>query len=387
MALNLPAILDEFDFDTELAASKALVPAYSEGAWTDTSNTDPGIVVIRIMLEKLEEWLYRTSVRYVPDALLLQLVAITGALPQPAAKAGGTLSFNLAVGTTLQAGFQVANPLTGQVYELTAELNGSAGGTFTAQATAVLAGIDGNVADVGLINDVRSTPSAGSVVSVTSTTPFDGGKESEGLEDYKARLPSALAGTTLHLITQFEDEAESFAQVARAKAYRATRPFGGVGGFTTEAGHVTMILIGPGGAAPSQTILDDVRDQILSKSYFNLISDDPTQSGLSVLGVRTRAVGVVITVVAKGGVAKAALKTEAEAAVTAYLNPITGGQDGTGFAFGRGARPSEIMFALESLSNVDYVKDETLVVSNNTALAKDEIVTAGTVTVTVVYDA
>ncbi|HXF03765.1 MAG TPA: hypothetical protein VNJ87_00100, partial [Candidatus Macondimonas sp.] len=85
----LPSLLEAFDLEAELAAAKARIPVLSGGLWTDTSDSDPGVVAVRVMLEAIERQLYSLSARYAPDAFVTQLGKLLGVSALEAAKAGG----------------------------------------------------------------------------------------------------------------------------------------------------------------------------------------------------------------------------------------------------------------------------------------------------------
>jgi hypothetical protein len=386
MSLEIPSIYQSFDVATELELSKARLPVLSNGRFTDTSNVDPAVVTIRVILEEISKHLFSLDARFIADDVILQLAKLLGIEPAAATFSEGILTFNVAANTTVQAGYQVANELTGQVYQTKTTVQGIPGGIITVEGRALVAGTLANTKELGAITSLRSSPPAGTVYSVTNTTAFDGGRNAETVEELKLRLPGLIQNDTILRPNQFEARALENLSVARAKIYRATRPTGVLGQFEMNlADYATLVLLGPGGASPSQAVLDAVRDDILSDTLWNLSDPDPDESGLYVIGARSRVVGVTGQLVIEAGASATSVKAAAEAAVAAYLNPLTGNPDGTGFAFGVPPRQYEIGAVLEAVVGVRYVVDGSLVISNASTIAIDEIVSPGTITMAVGY--
>ena len=390
--LIVPALYDAFDLETEMEASKARVPVLSAGRWTDTGNTNPGIVAGRVFLEELQRWLYSGSARFVADDVILHLASLLGIDPNPALFSEGTLAFNVAPGTVIQArvgatpGFQVADEVKGQVYEVKTGVTSATGGVVTLEALALVPGFGGNTRVVGAITGLRSAASAGTVYSVTNLTAFDGGRDAETVAEFKRRFPGLVQNDTVLRPLQFEQKALENGSVARAKVYRGVRPGAVTGQFILdEADHTTLVLLGPGGAAPSASVLTAVRDAILASTIFNLSDADPLKGGLHVLGARSRAVGVTGQLVAFAGAVSATVQAAAESAVSAYLEPLSGGESGQGFDLGRPPRIYEIGAILERVAGVDFVRDGSLSVTGATGLALDEVIAPGVVTFAVGY--
>lgn len=380
----LPSLLEAFDLEAELAAAKARIPVLSGGLWTDTSDSDPGVVAVRVMLEAIERQLYSLSARYAPDAFVTQLGKLLGVSALEAAKAGGMVAFTVAPGTTVQAGFQVADPIGGQVYEVVTGATSALGGRVDLEVRAVNPGTAANVRVTGRFLELRSSPAAGQVFTATNVTPLDGGSDGETLEAFRARLPGLIQNDTLNYPAQFEAEARNVAGVARARAYRGTRPIG-AGLFLREPGHTLVVVVGAGGAAPGPSTLAAVRAALLAKSWFNQKDVHPDYPYLHVQGVRSRAVDVSGVLYARPGANPATLEAAAEARITAYLDPLTGGQDGAGYAIGQTVQKSELYWALQDLRSqgLAYVDDSSFSVVGAANLALDELIGPGTIDFTV----
>lgn len=74
-----------------------------------------------------------------------------------------------------------------------------------------------------------------------------------------------------------------------------------------------------------------------------------------VVGPQYAQVGVRLTLVLKPDAAEEAVRTQAVAALLAFLHPLRGGPDGAGWPFGRNVHVSEIYALLDGLAGVDYV--------------------------------
>jgi hypothetical protein len=379
----IPALYDAMDENAELEASKARVPILSGNRWTDTSNTDPGIVAIRIIIELLGRWLYSSSARYVADDIILHIASLLGQQPNPASAARGRLIFTVTPNTVLPANFQVADPVRGVAYRITTSISSTLGGTLEVEGECVTAGRIGNQLKPGAITEIRGAPTSGQVLAVTSGL-FDGGEETETLETFKLRLPGLVQNDTLLRPAQFVARALENPAVVRARVLRGTRPVGTPGQFERGiADHTTMILVGPNGTAPAESVLNAVRDSILADTLFNFSDDNPAKVGLHVLGCRNRAVSVTGVATLVSGADPATAKALAEARVAAYLNVINGGQNGLGFGIGSPPRKAEIYALLENTSGIDYVLDDSVVLTNANSFALDEVVSAGAVSISV----
>jgi hypothetical protein len=383
--IPIPALYESFEINSELEIAKARVPTLSEGKWTDTSNSDPGIVAIRVVLELMARWLYSGSARYVASDVILHLPKLLGINTGEATRAEGMAQFIVIPNTTIQAGFQVANDVTGDVYETKVEYTSLVGGAIELEVRALVAGSRANTRNAGAITGIRSNPTAGQVSAVTNITAIDGGRDAETPAEFAVRFPSLIQNETLLRPEQFEARALENLSIARAHVFRAIRPGAIVGQFSTEVDHATVICIGPGGAAPSPSTLSAVAMSMLADTLWNLSGATADDVGLHVLGVRNRSVNVSLTIKATSGAILSNLQTIAQSAVSAYLQPLTGGQNGTGFDLGRPPREYEIGAVVEELTGVEYVVDDSVVITGADDMAIDEIVTPGSVIVTVVY--
>jgi uncharacterized phage protein gp47/JayE len=377
---KMPTLLGTFDLRAELDAAKARIPSLSANNWTDVSESDPGIVAMRFMLEFTERYLYSASVRNYPADLAVFLGVIRGVPPLPASKAGGTIRLSVSPGTQVQLGFLLVYELTGREYATVAAAT-AVSGVLEVEVAAVVAGLEGNVFETGQRFSVRSTPTSGQVNGAINATSLDGGDDGETFDQYLLRFPSAEVNSTLNLPLQFETAAQSVAGVTQARVYRATRPVrgGGAGEFTSAPNHVLVVCAGAGGAAPSGSVITAVQTKLAEDSWFN----SQTVSGreyVHVRGVRTRLVTVLGTLYVLDGFDPTFVASQARLAVLAYLNPLTGGRNGTGYEIGGKVWKSELYKIAQSVEGVAYIDDATFSVTDVSNLGIDELIGPNTAT-------
>jgi hypothetical protein len=379
--IAIPSLLDDFDLEAEMVLIKARVPVVTNNLWTDTSDTDPGIALMRILMEKIQEWIYISSARYAPNQLLIRLGEILGVAALGPTAAVGEIKLTVAPNTTVQVGFLVSDIESGNQYAVTTAVTSVVGGDILVQVQAVLDGSSGNIPLAGRVTRVISAPSAGTVTRSTNLTALTGGTDGETLEQYIARLPIELSPVILNRPEQFEARAKINPSVARAKCFRATRPGLAAGAFERKDGQMTIVLMSTAGAAPSGGVLSAVATDLKNTTWFN-IGDAGGSVYLHCIGVRTRVVGWSGVLVLSEGADPVVAKTAADAKMTAYLNPLTGGLLGTGHPIGRAPKVSEGYKLLQELGSSGIAYIENLVLSNTAPFAQDEVCTAGVSTFT-----
>jgi phage-related baseplate assembly protein len=147
--------------------------------------------------------------------------------------------------------------------------------------------------------------------------------------------------------------------------------------------HVSVIVVPQGTGSnpqPSPALLQTVRDAL---EPARLIT-----TRLHVVKPRYVQVAIRVGLVLTADVLEATVVAQAVAALSTFLHPLTGGEDGTGWPFGRNIYASEIYQLLDKLPGVDYVKDTpgvTFVLSpqdagrlnnSNVEISEDELVDA-----------
>ena len=103
---------------------------------------------------------------------------------------------------------------------------------------------------------------------------------------------------------------------------------------------------------------------------------------ITVTGPTYLAVGVETTVAPVDFSAAGTVFEAVDAALRAFLNPLTGGPEGTGWPFGRDVFQSDVAALLEALPGVDYVTTINLLLGSapqgeRVSIPPDRIVIAG----------
>ncbi|MGH9244055.1 MAG: putative baseplate assembly protein [Acidimicrobiales bacterium] len=212
-------------------------------------------------------------------------------------------------------------------------------------------GRGGNVARAAIQTLKSSIPF---VAGVENRNAAQGGVDGEDIESAKSRGPILLR-TRSRAVT-----AEDFEQITREAAPEIARvrclPAGQDG---VDAGALKVLLV-PAAAQDRGRI--NFEDLVPTPQTFERVRDRLDETRL--LGARVlieppmyQGVTVVARLVAKPRFAAARIQTEALDALYAYLNPLTGGPDGTGWPFGRPVQSGEIYAALQRIRGVDLVEE------------------------------
>jgi uncharacterized phage protein gp47/JayE len=384
--LNIPDLIGTFDLEERLQLARDRLTSISGGQYTDTSNSDPLMWGARVVLEIVEELLYGLDANRAADMLLMRIGELWGVVPFDATAGAVDLQFTVTPGTVLALGAQVADEVSGMIFRTTSELNSIPGGVFLVPAIAVTAGaLPTDALSANKLTSLRSTPSSGSVIAVTNLLAPVDGAAAETLAQYRERFPLAIKCTTVGRPGTYASAAKENSSIALANEFRSTRPLG-AGVFGIDSGHVTVTVLGLGGLPPSQSLLDTVQANIVSRALFNLDPNGVTaNSGVHVVAMRLRVVNVQGIVYAQNDAEISTLKAACETAIRAYLHPLTGGQKGLGHKSGARVRMTEIYTVLEGIAGVEFVDDSSLFVTNTLDMARDEIISAGTVEFDVRY--
>lgn len=183
------------------------------------------------------------------------------------------------------------------------------------------------------------------VEAVTNHEPASGGSDVESLDSVRARGPRLLRhGERAVAAADVEDIATQAAPaVARTQAIPADGP--------ANAGAVGVIVVPAAGDArpqPGAALLADVRAALVARL--------PATAELWVAGPGWVEVAVRVTLASESLDAAAEVQAAAGDRLTAFLHPLTGGADGTGWPFGRVPHDSDLIAALEALPGVDHVE-------------------------------
>ena len=204
-------------------------------------------------------------------------------------------------------------------------------------------GAGGNVA-AGALTVVR-TPVPG-VVSVTNVAPACNGAPAESMEEARTRASGQLA-TRHRAVTAADVEhlaAEASRQVARVRCG------------PSEPGEAVPVRILPAvdGDTARLLELDELRpsDALLAHVASRLDAGRVLGTSLQVTPVPIRGVTVAVKVRLAAHADEAAVQQAVDRALYAYLNPLTGGDDGTGWPFGRPLTMADLEVRVRRIAGV-----------------------------------
>ncbi|HEY0452839.1 putative baseplate assembly protein [Actinophytocola sp.] len=212
-------------------------------------------------------------------------------------------------------------------------------------------GVRGNVARRAINTLKSSIPFVSGVVNLH---PAHGGVDGETLDEAKARGPIMLR-TRSRAVT-----AEDYEAIAREAAPEVARVHCLTAGEDDVSHGAVKVLVVPaaaqrGGRIPFADLVPsaDTLERIGSRL------DDVRLVGTRVMvePPRYRGITVVARLVARTRLDPDEIRERALAGLYAFLNPLTGGEDGTGWPFGRRVSHGEIFALLQSVRGVDVVED------------------------------
>lgn len=144
---------------------------------------------------------------------------------------------------------------------------------------------------------------------------------------------------------------QRFSSVARVRCLPVRAPGPG-GTLVFKAGGVTLVIV-PWSSEPrpqpDQGLTRSVREFLAQTALTNIAAD------IHVKGPDYVAIDVEATLVATSPELVSVLVRQARAALDTFLHPLTGGEDGAGYGFGRAVFISEVQAVLERLDGVDHV--------------------------------
>jgi predicted phage baseplate assembly protein len=211
----------------------------------------------------------------------------------------------------------------------------------------------GNVAARSLTVLTSSIPY---IARVENRRPARGGVDGEGIEDAKIRGPIVLRTRGRAVTTEdFEHLAKEAApEVARIRAVSASSAAeaGGVRvlvvpAVTPEEGRIKFEQLVPG-----DDTLQRIRDRLDESRVIGtrILVEPPVYRGVT----------VVARLKSRTSANPTRLRDAALLALYRYLDPITGGPDGTGWPFGRPVSIGEIYATLQGIRDTELVEDVRL---------------------------
>jgi len=197
------------------------------------------------------------------------------------------------------------------------------------------------------------------VASVTNFEAAKGGSDTETLEEAKLRVPEALHART-RAVTG--DDFEYFALqatplVARARCLTA----GNTGnGHSVPPGTVRLLVV--------PNVEDEIEGPIpaealeLTKHLKEILQTFLDErrllaTNLEISTPEYQPVDIFANIKAKPGAELSRVKSDIEKKLYKYVNPIWGGQEGKGLAFGRSLSISDIYSAIHGVNGVEYIDE------------------------------
>ncbi len=210
----------------------------------------------------------------------------------------------------------------------------------------------------------RGNVGGGTLTVMKSSIPFiaraenldaaHGGVDPETVENAKVRGPMSLrAGQRAVTAPDYERLTQEAApEVARARCLPPT-----------EAGAALQLLIVPRlDVPPEQLALDDLAlpDDLVDKLSAYLNERRILTTAVELRTPSYQGVTVVARVTGAAGSHAEAVRDQALHALFSYVNPLTGGPDGTGWPFGRDLNLGEVFALLSSVEGVVAVEEVRL---------------------------
>ncbi len=408
MTVTVPN-LDDRTFDQLATEARALIPR-NFPAWTDHNLSDPGITLLELFAFLLEAAIYQNN--RVPERSLEHFAELVGETrqtvngqPEPIEqmlrRALAALERQFRAITTTDFEFLVTEavvffsnqpPLqhdrpagvTAVMVELSSAITALDQPAVTGDSELTLTtGADLEVGDVVMIDDEASTefvqlasPSLGSgVVTVTIDSPLRFDHE-QGVKLKQVLAPIPETATVLAAPVKSGDSAvllEPVAQlrkigvlrldteslteyihvrgIARAKALVEVVDTPNV--FPDEQ-FVRVIIVpnDPTNSAPTPT--DDLRQAV----FEFLRCRRPIATRVQVVAPEYTSVSIAVTVVRdfNSRLDQTTVQQNVELAIQRFLSPLTGGEDSSGWEFGRSVFRSELYQVIEGVSGVDRVR-------------------------------
>jgi len=213
-------------------------------------------------------------------------------------------------------------------------------------------GTAGNV-DAGAIEELKTPISL--VESVDNPLPAAGGTDVEAVEAAAARAASERK-TRRRAVTPADFE-QIAATAVRNLATVACTPHQGPDG-DRNPGWVTLLIVPDTDSerpTPSREVQHRVRQAVSKAAPARLTGGD--QSRIAVRGPTYAPVSVEATVRSTGLRILSEHKRAIESALSAYLHPLTGGPNGTGWSFGEPPTVEGVESCLRSIETVEAVTE------------------------------
>ena len=351
--------------DAALVVLQARLPE-----WTP-SETNIEFALLEAMALEVAETIY--TINRLPEVMVETLLALYEIERDQGVAPSVTIEFTMAdnAGYTIDEGTEVSISISASEnlsFFTDSDLVIAPGNTTgTKTATAIENTISANGVAIGTSCELVDAIEA--VESIETTTVIAGGEAPEDDTTFLTRGIQRLQRLTDTLVIP-----EHFSQYALEKTY-VTRAYA-IDNYNSEAGsgvpgdhdgHITVVVYGDGANVSNG-----------NKALLLAELDDNASGNLGVhlLNPTINTVNVAIAVKKVDAYTTGAIQTAVQTALTAYLNTATWDWSGT-------VRRNELITLVSNITGVDYVVSLTTPASDVTYATEGNLVTAGTLTVTV----
>ena len=351
--------------DAALVVLQARLPE-----WTP-SETNIELALLEAMALEVAETIY--TINRLPEVMVETLLALYEIERDQGVAPSVTIEFTMAdnAGYTIDEGTEVSISISASEnlsFFTDSDLIIAPGNTTgTKTATAIENTISANGVAIGTSCELVDAIEA--VESIETTTVIAGGEAPEDDTTFLTRGIQRLQRLTDTLVIP-----EHFSQYALEKTY-VTRAYA-IDNYNSEAGsgvpgdhdgHITVVVYGDGANVSNG-----------NKALLLAELDDNASGNLGVhlLNPTINTVNVAIAVKKVDAYTTGAIQTAVQTALTAYLNTATWDWSGT-------VRRNELITLVSNITGVDYVVSLTTPASDVTYATEGNLVTAGTLTVTV----
>ena len=351
--------------DAALVVLQARLPE-----WTP-SETNIELALLEAMALEVAETIY--TINRLPEVMVETLLALYEIERDQGEAPSVTIEFTMAdnAGYTIDEGTEVSISISASEnlsFFTDSDLIIAPGSTTgTKAATAIENTISANGVAIGTSCELVDAIEA--VESIETTTVIAGGEAPEDDTTFLTRGIQRLQRLTDTLVIP-----EHFSQYALEKTY-VTRAYA-IDNYNSEAGsgvpgdhdgHITVVVYGDGANVSNG-----------NKALLLAELDDNASGNLGVhlLNPTINTVNVAIAVKKVDAYTTGAIQTAVQTALTAYLNTATWDWSGT-------VRRNELITLVSNITGVDYVVSLTTPASDVTYATEGNLVTAGTLTVTV----
>ena len=351
--------------DAALVVLQARLPE-----WTP-SETNIELALLEAMALEVAETIY--TINRLPEVMVETLLALYEIERDQGVAPSVTIEFTMAdnAGYTIDEGTEVSISISASEnlsFFTDSDLVIAPGNTTgTKTATAIENTISANGVAIGTSCELVDAIEA--VESIETTTVIAGGEAPEDDTTFLTRGIQRLQRLTDTLVIP-----EHFSQYALEKTY-VTRAYA-IDNYNSEAGsgvpgdhdgHITVVVYGDGANVSNG-----------NKALLLAELDDNASGNLGVhlLNPTINTVNVSIAVKKVDAYTTGAIQTAVQTALTAYLNTSTWDWSGT-------VRRNELITLVSNITGVDYVVSLTTPASDITYATEGNLVTAGSLTVTV----